>query len=258
MKREPRRQRTIGEHLPLPIPEGRATVGDAVQILPEFPDLSVDLILCDPPYFVEYQSHRGAQVTGAIDNDGKADVHVLMPALAPEFKRVVKPDGAVILFQAFGDGERSEIVGHVCRYLREAGFFVEHSYAWWKHAPGKNRLGMGRKKGPRNAVDQILVAVNAPGEYVWNRGQNVANVLEFDRGTRRAGDHPTPKPVPLLEELIDRYSDQGDLVLDPFCGGGSTLKAAQKKKRRFCGVDLCEEWVAMSNKRLGVSEAKAA
>ncbi|HKV40913.1 MAG TPA: site-specific DNA-methyltransferase [Blastocatellia bacterium] len=63
--------------------------------------------------------------------------------------------------------------------------------------------------------------------------------------------HPTQKPVSALEPLIRAFSDKGDMVLDPFCGSGSTLVAAKALGRRFTGIDLVEEYCRIAAKRAG-------
>jgi len=63
--------------------------------------------------------------------------------------------------------------------------------------------------------------------------------------------HPTPKPLWLLERIIETTSNPGDLVFDPFMGSGTTAVAAQKLGRHFFGCDLSEEYVILTNDRLG-------
>jgi DNA modification methylase len=62
--------------------------------------------------------------------------------------------------------------------------------------------------------------------------------------------HPTQKPVSVLTPLVDSFSSPGDVVLDPFCGSGSTLLAARKLNRRFLGIELSKEYFDLAEQRL--------
>jgi site-specific DNA-methyltransferase (adenine-specific) len=62
--------------------------------------------------------------------------------------------------------------------------------------------------------------------------------------------HPTQKPVCILTPLIESFSNPGDVVLDPFCGSGSTLVAAQQQQRRFVGIELSKRYFDLAEQRL--------
>ena len=69
-------------------------------------------------------------------------------------------------------------------------------------------------------------------------------------GSKESNGYPTQKPVALLERIIKASSNEGDLVLDPFCGSGTTCVAAEKLNRKWIGIDLSEKAVETANKRL--------
>ena len=62
--------------------------------------------------------------------------------------------------------------------------------------------------------------------------------------------YPTQKPILLLERIIELVTDEGDIVLDPFCGSGTTLVAAQLLNRKYIGIDISKQAIELSNKRL--------
>jgi len=89
-------------------------------------------------------------------------------------------------------------------------------------------LGLGRRWRRRW---EAIVEASLGRPRVWHGGTEQANVLRVPRIIPQAGDHPTPKPVPVLEELIRCAAPARGRVLDPFAGSGSTLVAAQRTGR---------------------------
>jgi site-specific DNA-methyltransferase (adenine-specific) len=101
--------------------------------------------------------------------------------------------------------------------------------------------------------------VDIPASRARNDGAGAArlrrgSVLRFKRANGiGALDHPTEKPVALLRELIESSSRIGELVLDPFCGIGSTLVAAREESRRAIGIEIEERYCEVAAKRLAQS-----
>ena len=86
-----------------------------------------------------------------------------------------------------------------------------------------------------------------------NQGKQMRNVWEISAPSaeeKRFGKHPTQKPVELLTRIILASTKEGDLVLDPFCGSSTTGVAAVLLNRRYVGIDLEEEYLELSKKRL--------
>ena len=88
----------------------------------------------------------------------------------------------------------------------------------------------------------------------YDESNAVENIIRPGRGLRKiipqADDHPTPKPIALMEHFIRLHTQPGDVVLDTFAGHGTTLLAAQKLKRHFIGCDISAEYVEASRARL--------
>ena len=87
-----------------------------------------------------------------------------------------------------------------------------------------------------------------------NEGQAVANLWDdiqsLTHGAAESLGYPTQKPVALLERIIKASSNEGDTVLDPFCGGGTAVHAAQKLKRKWIGIDITHLAITLIEKRL--------
>ena len=75
-----------------------------------------------------------------------------------------------------------------------------------------------------------------------NRGRMVMNIMDWPRDPNTPKVHPTQKPVPLLEQLIELFTDSGDVVIDPCAGSGSTLVAAENLNRRAYGFEIKKEF----------------
>jgi DNA modification methylase len=121
----------------------------------------------------------------------------------------------------------------------------------------KGKMGLGWHY--RRSYETILVAQKGGGKCRWfDETKRVENVIRpGDYGIRkiipRKSDHPTPKPVELSAHFIGLHSRPGDVVLDPFMGGGSTGVAAVDLGRGFVGVELDERWFDIARRR--ISEA---
>jgi site-specific DNA-methyltransferase (adenine-specific) len=207
------------------IPVNAILHGDCIEIMRSLPDKSVDFILTDPPYLVNYRDREGR----SIRNDSHADW--LKPAFAESY-RVLRQDSLMIVFYGwtqvdkFFDAWRSagfRVVGHLVfrkQYASKARFLkYQHEQAYL--------LTKGNPKLPE---------------------QPIADVIDMPYSGNKL--HPTQKPVPALKPLIEAFTRPNDLVLDPFCGSGSTLLAAKILKRGYLGIELDDQYHAAATRRL--------
>ena len=205
--------------------------GDCIEVMRSLPWASVDFILTDPPYLVNYRDRSGRSVA----NDA-GDGAWLKPAFR-QMHRVLRPDSLCVSFYGwnkvdlFMDAWKSagfSVVGHIVfrkRYGSNARFLsYRHESAYL--------LAKGRPPLPGSPVPDVL-----DWEYSGNQL------------------HPTQKPVQPLKTLIGAFTKPGDVVLDPFCGSGSTLVAAQELGRRFIGIELDEQHHRTASIRLEHREA---
>lgn len=210
------------------IPRNRIAHGDCIRHLKSLPDRAVDLVLTDPPYLCRYRARDGRTVAND-DND-----NWLHPAFA-EVARVMKEGGFAISFYGWNAVEKFvgawRAVG-----LRPVGHIV-----FRKHYASSTRF-------LRYEHEQaFLLAKGHPNLPE----RTIPDVIDWPRytGNRR---HPTEKPVEILRPLIETFSAPGDIVLDPFCGSGSTLEAAQTCGRAFLGVELDAHHFRTASKRMGL------
>lgn len=208
--------------------------GDCIEHLRRMKPESVDAVVTDPPYGVAWQSKAAG--FGKIANDERPYLWWLGEAF-----RVLKPDGAIACFCGYTVQEtwRSAIVA--------AGFTVRSHVVWDKGGYGKGDLV--RAFAPRHEI--IWFATK--GRFRFHRGRP-ASVLNVPRVPNVLRTHPTEKPVALMRSLVRALTRQGELVLDPFMGTGSTGVAAMLEGCAFKGIELDGKYVRVARRR--VAEAR--
>ena len=185
---------------------------DCLDVLPSIPDESIDLVLTDPPYLVNYRPRDGRTCAG--DNTD----YWLRPAFR-EIYRVLKPDSLCATFYGWPWIDRFMTV------WKESGFRPVSHLTWVKahcSRDGYTRsfhevgflLAKGRPPKPIEPLTDVL-----PWEYTGNRL------------------HPTEKPVIAIRPLIQTFSKPDDIVLDPFAGSGTTGVAAKLCQCRFILIE---------------------
>jgi site-specific DNA-methyltransferase (adenine-specific) len=207
---------------------------------------SVAMVLTDPPYGVEYISnhrkdpHRwGDDWLPRVDKEVVGDDHLpveIVKDLAP----LVRDTGAIYWFcteygiTPFRDAAVAE------------GMTERRAIVW-----DKGNHGSGDLEGDYGSRCEFI-AWAAKGRHLL-RGERPINLLKFDKVSGNSPDfvHSCQKPEDLLRYLIEKSTDPGDLILDPYMGSGSTLRAAKDMGRRCIGIEVKEEHCASARKRLG-------
>ena len=228
---------------------------DALEFLKTLPDESIDLILTDPPYNVSRNDkivRNGGKFGKAKDialDFGKWDRGVVKwQDFIDDFVRVLKPTGVLVMFY-----DKLEI-GCIGKYLRdEHGFQVRHIGAWVKSNPAPQ----ARKVKWQNGLEFFLIATKNKGSghhYNYQLGQSPDY---FVHSVSFKHSHPTQKPEALIEWIMKYWSFEGDLVLDPFLGSGTTAVVAERLNRRWIGVEINEEYCEIARHRIKVVASQA-
>ncbi len=114
----------------------------------------------------------------------------------------------------------------------------------------KGPMGMGWHY--RRSYETVLVGQKRGAACKWydetNRVENI--IRHITKIIPQAQDHPTPKPVELAEWFIRLHTQPGETVVDPFCGAGSTLRAAKDLGRKAIGIELDEHWAEIAARRM--------
>lgn len=263
---------------------------DCLKVLPELLSNSVDLVYLDPPFFTgrtHKQKTRDNSQEYSFDDkwvDITSYINFLKTRLI-ECKRVLKPTGSIFLHcdtnashhlrllldDIFGNTNfQSEIIWSYKRWSNsKKGLLNAHQniYFYSKTSDFKFNTTFTNYSATTN-IDQILQARerNEYNKTVYKRdemgeivpskeklGVPLSDVWEIPflnpKAKERVG-YPTQKPVILLEKIIELVTDKGDLVIDPFCGSGTTLVAAKLLGRKYVGIDVSNEATKLTLERL--------
>lgn len=215
------------------IKPGAVIHGDCLTVLRQMEPDSVDMVITDPPYGVDYQSNRAAKENRRrkISNDKTPFIWWLYDA-----HRVLKEGGGVLCFS------RWDVQQVFIDAMQIAGFTVKSVLVW-----DRMHRGMGDLKGsfaPR--YDTCIFATK--GRYILPNGRP-DDVIQCQRLNGAELVHPNEKPIDLLRQLVEATTVPGALILDPFAGSGSTLAAAAMTGRRYIGVELDAEYHAIAQQR---------
>ncbi len=215
--------------------------GDCLDILPTFADKSIDLILTDPPYGI------GRKYDNYDDSPGKY-WQWFLPAL-----EIMKNKSKVLAFS-----HRSILT---CKMIKDFDWVI----AWYKPYSAGARIGnspivphwepiylygmysLGTK---RDALPDVLKC-NPEKSPTKRKSDSPRDKAKADNVE---GKHPLPKPINLMEQLICGLSLKQDLVLDPFCGSGTTLVAAKRLGRKAIGIEISEKYCKIAVDRLRQKE----
>ena len=227
--------------------------GDCLELMKNIPDQSVDMILTDPPY--------GTTAC-------KWDSIIPFEPMWAELKRIIKPNGAIVLFG-------SEPFSSMLRVSNLKMF--KYDWVWDKKLPSGMQIAKFR---PMQRHETISIFCNGRLNYypimteqkertgkVYSKSET--SPLKYDDGKLKTykqkypqsivefykrdkiSYHPTQKPVALLEYLIKTYTQEGETVLDFPMGSGSTGVAAKNLNRSFIGIELEEKYFEIAKERLG-------
>lgn len=226
--------------------------GDSSTEMSKIATGSVDLIVADPPY------NLGKDYGNNHDVQGFDEYLSFSRKWLGHAHRVLKPTGTLYVFMGF------RFVSYLYDILdRELQMFF-NSWIVWHYTQG-----IGKTKGFSPRHDDILMFtksqefkfnlddVRVPQKYYRDRnnmrGANPGDVWVFSHvhycnGNRQ--DHPTQKPEGLIERMVLASSDEGDLVVDPFSGSGTTLRVCQQLGRKAIGIEINPDYVTATQERL--------
>lgn len=230
---------------------------DAFDVMKMLSDGSVDFVFTDPPYGhnnnngdlisrreVALGESKIAKEPRPILNDGP-EANELVQRSFKEFRRLLKP-GCVCCCCGGGGGPDPQ-------FARWSLWLDQHLEFKQMVVWDKGPMGLGWHY--RRSYEVVLVGAKDGAACRWNGAGNVENIIRpGDYGIKKiipeAQEHPTPKPWQLAAHFIKLHSSRGDLVLDPFNGGGSTAYACKQLQRRYIGCDLDKRWLDLTIEKL--------
>lgn len=236
-------------------------LGDCREILPTLG--KVDHVICDPPYEKHMHDKRGlffrtdggpvskhlpfASIDGVRD-----EVTVAMAAACR---------GWLLVFCT------SEGVAQWRDSIEATGARYKRSCVWIKPDSAPQFNGQGPAHGDECLVaawcadesefERIITAWCGDGKSRWNGGGRRGVFTHNVNPPSRQGEHPTEKPVALMCELVNLFTNPGNLICDPFCGSGTTGVAAVKFGRQFVGIEKDSKWFDLSCRRISAAYKQA-
>lgn len=209
------------------LPIGQILAGNALNIISKWPNKCIDVVLTDPPYGIEggkggqLQKRRKADYDGRWEDTPKYIKEVCVPIIE-QCLRIAKT-------VVFTPGSRC-----LCSYPQPAevgGFF----------SPASDRIG---KFGFQTCHPIFYYG------YYKNRGKGaIATGIVIKSIAEKTG-HPCTKPLREWKWLLRRCSEPGNIILDPFCGSGTTLVAAEMLGLKWIGIDISERYCQIARERV--------
>lgn len=212
--------------------------GFSEEELKKIPDESVDLIIIDPPYGINYDTNfrnEESDTIGSISLDNEK-IWETFPEVVRECYRILKNDSALYCFSRWDVTERFRAI--LSKY-----FVIKNRLNWIK-----NNWSMGDLNGSyAMQCEDIIFA--AKGRHILNDGRST-DALKFDRVAGQSLLHSHQKPIELLNFLIKKSSKRGDCVLDCYAGSGSTIISAVNLGRKSIGIELNDKYLNIVKDRL--------
>jgi DNA modification methylase len=242
--------------------------GDALQVLPKLPDEMADMVFIDPPYFLQLPPKRLLRwkvktVVEGVDEEWDKfenfdEYDRFISAILKEVRRVMKPKATIWCIGTYHNIHR------IGKLMQDLGFWILNDVIWVKTNPMPNWLNVRFT----NATETLIWAVkskdvkgytfNAEIARQFSKGKLALNVWELPIciGEERLKDkhgkklHPTQKPKALMERVLLTSTKEGDVVLDPMAGTGTTGVVAQSLGRHFVMIEKQREYVDACLQRL--------
>ncbi len=224
--------------------------GDCLEVMRGMADKSVDHVITDPPY--EAKAHTKAR-----------RIRVVGTGLGAGISRKVCE--APLPFPPICDAARTHALEAFARTCRRWALVFSQAEAAHKWASASDVRSVRwcvwikpdaqpQFTGDRPGVGyETIVALHAAGRTRWNGGGRCGVFVHTKNDAtafNQRNVHPTQKPLPLMLELVELFTDPDDLILDPFCGSGTTGVACLRLGRRFIGIEKDPKYAALARERL--------
>ena len=247
-------------------------IGDALEELPKLPSESVDLVFADPPYNMSKKRGLGWKYSKHItmqeewDMFSKDEYFQFNQKWIKECLRILKHGGSLWICGSFHNIYQ---VGFILQHLEDVK--INNSIVWFKpnaqpnitcrmftesteHLIWASKNGKGKKwkfnyEDVKNAIEDPL---NPKGKQT----RNVWSIPLTPKKEKWAGAHPTQKPMELLRRVILACTNEGDAVLDPFLGSGTTSAVAKMLNRNSIGIEKEKKYLSIIKKRLNPPQRK--
>ena len=251
----------------------KLVVADCITQLEKIDDNTFDHCITDPPYNISgyddkkkigwlksnktwEDKKKFIKIDETWDTFSDKEYFDFCLKLVKELTRVVKDNGNLILFGSYHNIYK---LGFIAEMLN---LKIVNSIIWYK----RNAFPNVTQRMFCESTEQMIWTVNNSPKKAKNwtfnykdlkllteNGKQMRNMWDIPMtpvSEKKFGKHPSQKPLQVMDRLIIGCSNKGELILDPFCGSGSTALSAQNNKRRFYGIDSNKEYIKLARKRL--------
>lgn len=211
---------------------------DCLEGMKRIPNGSVDMVVTDPPYLIRYKTgHRkdkSHKFCHEIANDDNKD---LITSYLKECYRILKDNTAAYVFCS------SKTIDFFRQEAIKAGFVVKNAIIWVKNngTAGDLKAQYGQQYEPILYLNKGRCFIN---------GKRITDVWSFPRVAAQYLIHQNQKPVPLIEQCINKSSQLGGVIFDGFMGSGTTAIACMNTNRNYLGFEIDKEYYELSIKRI--------
>jgi len=221
---------------------------DCLEYMSTIDDETVDLVVTDPPYLMDYKTGRrngkadkynvnqdSVQHKFATTIDGDDDPELISKYIE-ECYRIMKPNTAMYMYC------NSNKVAFFVTELEK--FFTTRNIIVWvknNHTAGDLRHAFGKKH-------EFIILVNKGEAPI--QGRRINDVWNFSKVVGKSQLHQNQKPLDMIKRCIEKHSKQGDIVFDGFAGSGTTAMAAKDLKRQYICIEKDDEYFAVAKERL--------
>ena len=202
--------------------------GDCLEVMKDFPDNSVDLVLTDPPYGIGENNQQNLSRKNLAICTDYGEYHWDNKKVSPDHIRICLRVGANQII--FGGNFYGDILDAASCWIvwdkdNFSNDFADCELAWTSFGSAVRKY-----------------------KYRW------CGMLQEPGRPKEKRIHPTQKPLALMYWCLENYSKEGDLILDPFCGSGTTCVAAKMLGRHYIGIDISEKYCEIARKRIEAAE----
>lgn len=218
--------------------------GDCIEVIKSLSQESVDAIITDPPYNISRKNNFNTMGRSGIDF-GEWDKVFNLTSWIGAASSMLRKGGNIVIFNDWKN------MTTICDALEANGFDVKDQLRWEKTNP------MPRNRDRRFITDfeNAVWAIKKGAKWTFNRKDDnyerpLIKCSITSAKEKSLGSHTTQKPIKVMEWIIERLTNEGDIVLDPFMGSGTTGVACQQLNRKFIGIEKSKDYYDLAAKRL--------
>ena len=233
-----------------PYPLNTIQHGDALKLMPQLPADSLDLIVTDPPFAINFKAQRanynrkGSRVLEGYNEIAPEDYPEFTLNWMKEAWRLLKPEGSMYVISGWTN------LKDILNALDDVGFTTVNHLIW------KYQFGVFTKKKYVTSHYHILFVTKDKKNYYFDKVEHYPEDVwvikrEYWHGKKKT---PTKLPLALVKKILSFSSKEGDIVFDPFMGSGTVAAAAQEMGRRFFGFEIVEDYQELARERVSQTQ----